>query len=113
MENDRVCRDSEWQQDILIDVEYWSIIQQRQSRRCGECCEKRPYGIIGMDVDHWIDGICEDSIGCWIGCPIKVIRKRLDDLQVKALQSIRWWDFDEEQLKNVAKYEFDINSYIK
>jgi virginiamycin A acetyltransferase len=48
-----------------------------------------------------------------VGCPIKVIRYRFNEAQIEALLKIRWWDFTEDQLKDVEKMFFDIDVFIQ
>lgn len=47
-----------------------------------------------------------------VGCPITISRFRFDDERIAELRRIEWWNFDEEELKDVEKYFFDINSFI-
>lgn len=47
-----------------------------------------------------------------VGCPITIKRYRFPSVQIDALQKIRWWDFDEEKLKDVEKYFFDVEKFI-
>lgn len=46
------------------------------------------------------------------GSPIKIGRFRFSDEQIKRLEEIRWWDFDEEKIKDVERYLFDIENFI-
>ena len=48
-----------------------------------------------------------------IGCPIKINRYRFNEEQIDALRKIEWWNFDDEQIKDVEKYFFDIDSFIE
>jgi acetyltransferase-like isoleucine patch superfamily enzyme len=47
-----------------------------------------------------------------VGSPIKVIRYRFQEQQIAALNRIQWWNFPEEQLKEVGKMFFDIDGFI-
>jgi virginiamycin A acetyltransferase len=47
-----------------------------------------------------------------IGSPISVIKYRFTDLQIEALNKIKWWDFNDNDLKDVEKYFFDIDDFI-
>ncbi|GHS97383.1 acetyltransferase [Bacteroidia bacterium] len=47
-----------------------------------------------------------------VGCPIKIIKYRMSDNQIKAMQKIKWWNFSEDQLPSVEKYFFDIDRFI-
>jgi len=46
------------------------------------------------------------------GSPIQVARFRFNDDQIKSLEKIKWWDFDEEKIREVEKYFFDIDGFI-
>lgn len=47
-----------------------------------------------------------------VGCPVEIKRYRFPSEQIDALQKIKWWDFDEEKLKDVEKYFFDVEKFI-
>lgn len=47
-----------------------------------------------------------------VGCPIDIKRYRFPFEQIDALQKIKWWDFDEEKLKDVERYFFDVEKFI-
>lgn len=46
------------------------------------------------------------------GCPIEIKRYRFPHEQINALQKIKWWDYDEEMLKDVEKYFFEVEKFI-
>jgi len=48
-----------------------------------------------------------------VGTPINIIKYRFDNITISSLQKIKWWDFSEEQLKDVEKYFFDVNEFIE
>lgn len=48
-----------------------------------------------------------------VGCPIRVIRYRFDQKTRDRLLDIKWWNFSEEHLREVEKYEFDVDGFIK
>ncbi len=48
-----------------------------------------------------------------VGCPIKIMRFRMNENQIEAMSRIKWWNFDEERLKDVEKMFFDIDGFIK
>ena len=48
-----------------------------------------------------------------IGCPIEIKRYRFNEEQIDALKKIEWWNFDEDQLKDVEKYFFNIDAFIE
>lgn len=48
-----------------------------------------------------------------VGCPIKIIKYRFDSNQIDGLQRIKWWEFDDEKLKEVEKCFFDVDGFIK
>lgn len=47
-----------------------------------------------------------------VGCPIKIIKYRFSKEVIKKLEDIKWWDFDDESLKDVEQNEFDIISFL-
>jgi len=47
-----------------------------------------------------------------IGCPIEIKRYRFDEEQINLLKKIEWWNLDNEKLKDVEKYFFDVNEFI-
>lgn len=48
-----------------------------------------------------------------VGSPIRIVKYRFDDHIIKKLLEIKWWDLDSEQLEDVEKHFFDIESFIK
>ncbi|MCQ2326581.1 MAG: CatB-related O-acetyltransferase [Bacteroidales bacterium] len=48
-----------------------------------------------------------------VGCPIKVIKYRMAENQIKEMQRIQWWNFSKEKLKDVERMFFDINGFIE
>jgi len=46
------------------------------------------------------------------GCPAKEIRKRFDDKIIDKLLKIRWWNFNDKELYNYAKYFTDPKRFI-
>ena len=48
-----------------------------------------------------------------VGCPITIIRHRLPQEQVDKLLKIQWWNFENDQLQDVEKFFFDIESFIR
>lgn len=48
-----------------------------------------------------------------VGSPIKFVRYRFEDEQIVKLLKIKWWNFDEENLKNVEKMFYDVNAFIE
>lgn len=47
-----------------------------------------------------------------VGCPIRIIRYRFSEEIREKLLQIKWWDFDEEQLKEVERLEFDVETFV-
>jgi virginiamycin A acetyltransferase len=47
-----------------------------------------------------------------VGSPIQVIRYRFDEKQIEQLLRIQWWNFPEEQLRDLEKMFFDINLFL-
>lgn len=48
-----------------------------------------------------------------VGSPIQIKKYRFEENQMQALERIKWWDFDDEQLKEVEKRFFDVEGFIK
>lgn len=48
-----------------------------------------------------------------VGCPIKIIKYRFNDDQISALKRIQWWNFEEDQLRDVERMFWDIDEFIK
>ena len=46
------------------------------------------------------------------GVPAKIIKYRFTDDEIAALQKIQWWNWDNDRLKDVEKYFFDISTFI-
>lgn len=48
-----------------------------------------------------------------VGSPIQIKKYRFDENTIDKLLKIRWWDFERENLQDVEKYFFDIDTFIK
>lgn len=48
-----------------------------------------------------------------VGCPIRIIRYRFEQSHIAELQRIKWWEFDDEKLKEVEKYFWNIDEFIQ
>lgn len=48
-----------------------------------------------------------------VGCPIRIIKYRFQEEQISALQKIKWWEYDEEKLREVEQYFFDVDGFIE
>ena len=48
-----------------------------------------------------------------VGAPIQIKKYRFEDAQIKALQKIQWWNFTDEQLREVEKRFFDVEGFIE
>lgn len=48
-----------------------------------------------------------------VGVPAKVVKYRFDNKTQDKIMRLKWWNYNEEQLKDVAKYEFDVEKFIK
>lgn len=48
-----------------------------------------------------------------VGVPARVIKYRFDSGTQQKLNNSKWWNYDEEQLKKVAEFEFDINNFLQ
>ncbi len=47
------------------------------------------------------------------GVPIQIVRYRYSKEQIAALLRIQWWNFDDDKLRDVEKYFFDVDKFIK
>lgn len=48
-----------------------------------------------------------------VGCPIQIKSYRFSPDKVKELQKIKWWEFDDEKLKEVENCFFDVDGFIE
>lgn len=48
-----------------------------------------------------------------VGSPIKIIKYRFEPDVIEKLLSIKWWDFDHENLQKVEENFFEIDNFIK
>lgn len=48
-----------------------------------------------------------------VGCPIRIIKYRFDNDQIEALRRLNWWSFDDDDLKDVERFFFDIDGFIQ
>ncbi len=47
------------------------------------------------------------------GVPAKIIKYRFDEQIIVKLLKIKWWDWDDEKIKDVEKYFFDVENFVK
>ena len=47
-----------------------------------------------------------------VGSPIRIIRYRMTDEQIAAMQRIQWWNWDDDRLQDVEKMFEDIDGFI-
>lgn len=47
-----------------------------------------------------------------VGSPVQIKRYRFDKKQIDRLLRIQWWNFSEEQLKDVEKMFFDVDEFL-
>lgn len=47
-----------------------------------------------------------------VGCPIEVVRYRFGKEQIESLKRLEWWKFDDERLKEVERYFFDVDGFL-
>lgn len=47
-----------------------------------------------------------------VGCPIRIIRYRMRNEHINAMQRIQWWNWDDERLQDVEKMFEDIDGFI-
>ena len=48
-----------------------------------------------------------------VGSPIRIIRYRMTERQIAAMQRIQWWNWDDERLQEVEKMFEDIDGFIE
>lgn len=48
-----------------------------------------------------------------VGSPIRIIRYRMTEEQIAAMQRIQWWNWEEERLQEVEKMFEDIDGFIE
>ena len=48
-----------------------------------------------------------------VGCPIQIKRYRFAKDEIDKFLSMKWWDFDEERLKDVESFFFDIRGFLE
>jgi len=48
----------------------------------------------------------------YVGSPAKCIKMRFDTNDIKELELIKWWDWDEEKIKEELPNAIDINEFI-
>lgn len=48
-----------------------------------------------------------------IGNPLKILRYRFNEEQIKKLLEIKWWDWPKEKIYNSIKDFWDINNFIR
>ena len=48
-----------------------------------------------------------------VGCPIRVIKYRMTEEQITAMQRIQWWNWDDERLQDIERMFEDIDGFIE
>ena len=48
-----------------------------------------------------------------VGCPICIIKYRMTEKQIAAMQRIQWWNWDDDRLQDVERMFEDINGFIE
>jgi acetyltransferase-like isoleucine patch superfamily enzyme len=48
-----------------------------------------------------------------VGNPIRILRYRFGEEQINKFLSIKWWDWEEERLKEIERDFFDIDDFLK
>jgi virginiamycin A acetyltransferase len=46
------------------------------------------------------------------GSPVAIVRYRFNPEQIRRLEKIKWWDFEDEQIREVEKYFFNVDDFI-
>jgi len=47
-----------------------------------------------------------------VGCPIRILKYRFEPEQIDKLLKIKWWEFDEDKLKDVERMFFDVDMFM-
>lgn len=47
-----------------------------------------------------------------VGCPIRIIKYRMTEEQIAAMQRIQWWNWDDDRLQDVERMFEDIDGFI-
>lgn len=47
-----------------------------------------------------------------VGCPIRIVRKRMTDEQIEKMLQLKWWDLSSEEINNLIPFIPDINLFI-
>ena len=47
-----------------------------------------------------------------VGCPIRIIKYRMTEDQIAAMQRIQWWNWEDDRLQEVEKMFDDIDGFI-
>ena len=53
------------------------------------------------------------SYEIWAGNPARFIRKRFDNETIQKLESLKWWDFNDEELKKFGSSVTDVITFLK
>ena len=48
-----------------------------------------------------------------VGCPIRIVKYRMTEEQIAAMQRIQWWNWDDERLQDVERMFEDIDGFIE
>lgn len=48
-----------------------------------------------------------------VGCPIRIIKYRMTEKQIAAMQRIQWWNWDDDRLQDVERMFEDIDGFIE
>lgn len=47
------------------------------------------------------------------GSPIEIKKMRFSETQINHLKKIKWWNFEDDKLKEINRYFYDIDGFIK
>lgn len=48
-----------------------------------------------------------------VGCPIRIIKYRMTESQIAAMQRIQWWNWDDDRLQDLERMFEDIDGFIE
>lgn len=93
-------------QEVIIGNDVWigANVLIKQGVRVGDGAIIGMGSVVTKDIPNY---------QIFAGNPAKFIRDRFDENIKIELQKIKWWDFDEKKLDEVAKYSNDIIKFIE
>lgn len=91
-------------------VSYILFIMRRISATVLDCVTIGDGAVIGAGAVVSKDIL---SYAIAVGSPIRIIRYRMTEEKIAAMQRIQWWNWDKKRLQYVEKMFGDIEGFIK